>query len=83
MYKSYGLGTRDLATMISTPDEGRCMNGIRFIRDDTIRIEVSDLIGFFSLYDVVFPLDLTVFIEDVLDHIAPGYSEATSSSTDW
>jgi hypothetical protein len=55
------LWTWGSATMIGTPDEGRCMNGTRFIRDDTTRIEVPDLIRLFCFCRVVFPLDLSIF----------------------
>jgi hypothetical protein len=32
--------------MVRTPHKGRCMNGIRFIRDDTVRVEVPDFVSF-------------------------------------
>ena len=57
------LWTWGSATMIRTPHEGRCMDDIGFICDDTIRIEVSNFIGLFCLSSMVFPLDLTMFIE--------------------
>ena len=53
-----------LTTMVRTPYKCCCMNGIRFIRDDTIRVEVPNFVGFLG-FVCIFPLDLTVFIEYV------------------
>ena len=59
-----------LATMVRTPDEGRCMNGIGFIRDFPIGIEVPDLISFLRFCGVIFKLNLFMLIEDVHRFVA-------------
>jgi hypothetical protein len=41
--------TRDLATVVRTPDEGCGVYRVRFIGDDTIGRQVSDFVGFFGL----------------------------------
>jgi len=50
--------------MVCTPHKGRCMNGVRFICDDTVRVEVPDIVHRLCFVSVL-PLDLPVLVEDV------------------
>ena len=56
--------------MICTPDESCLVNGVCFIGDISISIKVSNFVGFFGFCRMIFPLDLTVFIEDIDEFLA-------------
>ena len=60
----------DLATVICTPNKCCNMNCICFICDVTICIEIPNFISLFSFCGVIFPLDLTMFIENVHKFLA-------------
>ena len=59
--------------MVGTPDEGRDVYGVRFICDDTVRLEVPNFIGFLRFCGVAIQLELTVFVEDVYEFLADFY----------
>ena len=65
---SYRVGA--LATVVRTPHKRCDVDGIRFIRLLTRCIEITDFVGLLCFGWMVFPLELTVFVEGVHEFLA-------------